>query len=92
MLDFGRVDGALETRKKIAPDVERNWFWWRPVAKRVVTYKEMFVDHLYDWDDVDEMHQLLDMQGYDEGITNYITEQERQQAAADAKQASKVSR
>ena len=50
--------------------------FWRLINKELCTYREVFIDDIYDFHDVFKMHEYCDRLDYDQAIQNYESDKE----------------
>lgn len=55
---------------KIAPNVKKHWFLYRPVYSEMCTYEAMFVDERFSFFDIHRMHELLDLKQLNEIVAH----------------------
>lgn len=63
---------SLPETKKIAPDVEKYWFLWRPVMAEVCSFDAMFIEERYSFADIHRMHEMLDLKTYQEIVASHV--------------------
>lgn len=63
---FPKPDGLEGERARLAPNVLEHWLFFRPVVEGLCTYREMMVEQIFTFDQIFEMHELLDLKAYDE--------------------------
>lgn len=44
------------------------WLLWRPIIEGQCTYADVFKHELFDFQDINAMHQLLDLKLYDAAL------------------------
>lgn len=57
---------------KIAPKIQRYWFLYRPVVSNLCSYRDMFIDQVFDFPDIHDMHEMLDLMQFNEITANHM--------------------
>lgn len=57
--------------RAMAPEVSNLWFLYRPVSQSMCTYREMFIDEIFSFKDIHAMHEILDLQQFNELVAHH---------------------
>ncbi len=67
-----RQDKDFSDAKKIGPHAAKYWFLYRPVMSEVCTFAEMFVEERFTFLQIHRMHEMLDVQQFNEIVANEV--------------------
>lgn len=64
----------MDYKKDLAPDISEYWLLWRPVMNNVCSFREMFVDEIFSFEQIFAMHEMLDLRVFDHAYARYSAE------------------
>jgi hypothetical protein len=60
--------GVHTDTQKIAPNVNKQYFLWRPVMCEMCSFADMFIDERFSFRDIHDMNEMLDLKQFQEMV------------------------
>ena len=74
---FAKSDRIAErVRLAHTKNITEQWLFWRLINKGLCSYREIFVEDVFDFYDIYRMQEYCDRLDYDEAVQSYESEKE----------------